>query len=74
MPIRRDQALDYLDRWKMVREKEADELRMSSMETRLRQISTLVFSRHLFASDPDRERKVDEVRERWARIRQAMNG
>jgi hypothetical protein len=26
------------------------------------------------AAEPDRERQVEAVRERWARIRKAMNG
>jgi hypothetical protein len=72
-PITPKQARDYLDRWKIVREAETAELRRSSLETRLDQISTLVGSRHLFAADPDRERRVDEVRARWLTIRKAFD-
>jgi hypothetical protein len=66
------QVRAFLDRWKMVRESGADELRNSSMETRMRQLSALVGSRRLFNVDADRERRVTEVRERWARIRKAL--
>ena len=62
------QAYDYLDRWKIVREVENDELRDASLETRLRQISTLVNSRYLFEAEPDRGRLIQEVRARWAQI------
>jgi hypothetical protein len=67
------QARAFLDRWKMVREPGANELRDSSMETRLRQLSDLVGSRQLFTVDADRERGVAEVRERWARIRKVLD-
>jgi hypothetical protein len=67
------QARAFLDRWKMIRELGADELRDSSLETRLRQLSALVGSRQLFNVDADRERRVAEVRERWARIRKALD-
>lgn len=72
--ITTQQAQSYLDRWKSVRDREADEWRKSSMETRFRQISALVSSRSLFGQDQDREGRVAKVRERWARIRKASNG
>jgi hypothetical protein len=68
-----EQARAFLDRWEMVREMEADELRASSMDLRLRQLSALVGSRQLFDADPKPERGVEEVRERWARIRRAFD-
>jgi len=68
------QAQSYLDRWRMVADREVDIWRASSMETRLRQLSTLLDSRGLFFEDPDRKRGIAEVRKRWARIRQASNG
>jgi hypothetical protein len=68
------QARAFLDRWKLVREAEANELGMNSMELRLRQLGALVGSRQLFDDDPTRERGVMEVRERWAQIRKAFDG
>jgi hypothetical protein len=68
-----EQARAFLDRWKMVRESRADEPRERLMETRLRQLSVLVGSRELFDVDPHRERRVEDVRERWARIRKTLD-
>jgi hypothetical protein len=67
------QARAFLERWKIVGRAEIDALRESSMETRLRQLSALVASRPLFGLDPDRERGIQQVRERWARIRKAAD-
>jgi hypothetical protein len=67
------QATDYLQRWKIVREAQAVSLRQSSLETKLRQLNTLAGSRHLFSPDPDRERRVGEVRARWTQIRKALD-
>lgn len=36
-------------------------------------ISTLAASLHLFDVDPDRERRIDEVRSRWMQIRKALD-
>ena len=44
------------------------------METKLRQLAALMASRHLFGVEPDREAGVEAVRERWARLRQAVSG
>ncbi|MGQ0835083.1 MAG: hypothetical protein ACT4O5_09230 [Gammaproteobacteria bacterium] len=68
------QARDYLDRWKLVEEVEANELRTVSMETKLRQLAVLMASRNLFGDDRDRETRVREVRNRWTRIRAALHG
>jgi len=61
----------YLDRWSAVKDLETEALRKTSMETKARQLSALMLSRKLFGQDPERESGVREVRERWARIRQA---
>ena len=64
----------YLARWRLVRDIEAAELRHTPMETKLQQLAALVASRAIFDPEPDRERQVQEVRERWARLRQALGG
>lgn len=69
-----EEARDYIQRWKLVREIEAAELRRTSVETKLRQLASLMASRHLFGPEPDRERQVAEVRDRWARLRQVLAG
>ncbi|MET0987961.1 MAG: hypothetical protein ABW034_21385 [Steroidobacteraceae bacterium] len=69
-----DQARDYLERWRLIKQAEVEALRASSMETKLQQLSVLVASRNLFADRPERDGQVREIRDRWARIRQALGG
>lgn len=64
----------YLARWRLVRDVEAAELRRTPMDTKLQQLTALVASRALFEPEPDRDLQVREVRERWARLRQALGG
>ncbi|MEP7314403.1 MAG: hypothetical protein ABI859_17590 [Pseudomonadota bacterium] len=65
------QARDYLDRWKLVRGAENDALRTSSLEIRLRQLAVLMACRPFLGNDPNRDLRVQEVRERWERIRRS---
>jgi hypothetical protein len=67
-----EEAQAYARRWVLLQEFEAAEMRRTSMDTRLRQLSALMASRELFATEPDRELQVQAVRERWARLRQAF--
>lgn len=69
-----EEARAYFRRWELLREEETRQLLRTSMETKLRQLSSLMASRHLFGVDPDREAGVQAVRERWARLRRAMSG
>ena len=68
-----DEARAYLQRFELVREIEAAELRRTSMDTKLRQLAALMASRDAFGTDADRDRDVQTVRERWARLRQALS-
>ncbi len=68
------EARDYIQRWTLVREIELSELRRTSVATKLGQLAALMASRHLFGPEPDRERQLSEVRDRWARLRQALSG
>jgi hypothetical protein len=72
--ITKQQALAYLERWKIVREREARGQRVTTMDERAQQLSVLMASRFLFKHDPNRERLVDEVRQRWMRIHQILDG
>jgi len=74
MPISKADAQAYLDRWSMVRDAEAEQLRATPMETKARQLASLMESRELFGEDPTREREIDEVRSRWVRLRQVLGG
>lgn len=71
--ITRDHARSYLARWKRLDEAQIRELRATSIETRLRQLSALMASREFFIPDPERQRGVEDVRQRWARIRLAFD-
>lgn len=67
-------AHNYLNRWNLVREVEARELRGASMEIKARQLAVLMASRDLFNPDQARDQEIIDVRERWAKIRRALRG
>jgi hypothetical protein len=69
--IDREQAAAYRERWVMVTQQEAAELRELPLESKFRQLSALFASRQLFPRDPRDERESAVVRERWTRIRAA---
>ena len=69
-----EDAHQYLERWRLVEERELTELRQTPIEAKARQLSALMASRELFGEDPDRENGVREVRARWARLRKALGG
>ena len=64
----------YIERWAMVRDFKAAELLRTSMEMKLKQLGSLMASRLVFGPEPDREKEVAVVRERWNRLRQALGG
>ena len=68
------EAQAYVKRWDLVKDIEIAELRRTSMDTKLRQLSALMASRGLFGVDPERENGIRLVRERWARLWQALGG
>lgn len=69
-----EDARQYLERWKLVEEREITELRNTPIDIKARQLGALMASRHLFREDPDRERGIREVQARWARLRKALGG
>ncbi|MGH8133736.1 MAG: hypothetical protein ACRETG_03305 [Steroidobacteraceae bacterium] len=69
-----EQARAYIKRWELVRDAEAAELQRTPIESKLRQLASLMASRHVFGPEPDREQQILEVRARWARLRQALGG
>ncbi|MCU0975825.1 MAG: hypothetical protein MUC71_05860 [Steroidobacteraceae bacterium] len=71
--IQSDEATAFRERWAMVARQEERELRETPIETRFRQFSALFASRALFAEDPAAAAEQTEVRERWNRIRAALN-
>ena len=68
------EAQAYFKRWELVKEEEVAELRRTSMDTKLRQLSALMASRGLFGVDPERESGMQLVRDQWARLWQALGG
>jgi chromosome condensin MukBEF MukE localization factor len=74
MPISKSDAQAYLDRWSMVRDAERDELRIMPMELKAKQLAALMESRALFGDDLKRQKEVEEVRARWARLRKVLGG
>ena len=74
VPITPAEALAYSRRWEMVKEVELIELRRTSMDVKLRQLSALMASRGIFGVEPQRQNGVQLVRDRWARLRQASGG
>jgi hypothetical protein len=65
-------AREYCDRWSLVNTQEIEELRRMPMEAKLLQLASLMASRALMPADPRREQQVEEVRRRWARLRDLL--
>jgi len=71
--ISREEALQCLAWWEMMRQFEAQEIRHTSMADKLQQLDSLMASRQLFATDLKADLAVLEVRERWMRLRQVLS-
>ena len=69
-----EEARAYLTRWRLLRDVEAAELRRTSMDTKLQQLAALMAARDVFGPEPNREAQMRDVRQRWARLRQALGG
>lgn len=63
-----DQARAYTERWHVVAEAERAELRSTSLEQKLRQLSQLMESARSLKWATTDAREVDEVRARWNRL------
>lgn len=69
-----EDARKYLERWQLSHEAEVAALRGTSMETKARQLATLMASRDLFCQDPTRDEEIVAIRARWAILRRALGG
>lgn len=67
-------ASNYLNRWNLVREAEATELRGTTMDVKARQLAVLMASCELFAPDRTRDAEISDVRARWSHIRSTLSG
>ena len=68
------EAQAYFKRWDLVKEIELAELRRTTMDTKLRQLSVLMASRSLFGVDAERENGTQLVRDRWALLWRVLGG
>ena len=67
-------AQAFRKRWKLVNEREVEELRSTTADMKLQQFNTLLaWARQLGWSEALNEGEW-EVRERWARLRKALRG
>jgi hypothetical protein len=57
----------------LANEYEIEELRRTPVEVKLRQLWALMSSAHLFDDPMQREVDVQRIRERWSRLRQALD-
>lgn len=64
----RDQALAWKERWRLVRERDIEELKAMSIEDRLRQLDTMFVLANVLGWDEALTREEEEVRERWSRL------
>jgi hypothetical protein len=67
-----EQARAYLERWDLVGDAEAVELRRTPMAIKIRQLEALMAAHDAFGDDPWREEEIESVRERWAGLRRAF--
>ncbi len=65
---------DYLAGLALANELEIEELRKAPIELKVRQLWALMTSADLFGDRAHREAEVHRVRERWARLYQALHG
>ena len=72
--INSEEARAYLERWELLRVAEAGELQRTSMDTKLRQLESLMASRLMFGPEPDRQDELEVVRARWNHLRLALRG
>ena len=68
-PLMPADAAAYLARWARVEERETALARAEPSALRFRQLCAMFDARHLFPTDPDRDRESAAVRDRWQRLR-----
>ena len=73
-PISPQDAARYRERWAIARERLNEELRATSMETKLRQLANLVQSAREMGWSQSLDEEDDAVRARWTALRRATLG
>ena len=64
----RAQALAWKERWRLVHEKEIEELRRMTIEERLRQLDTMFVLANELGWDAALAAEEEEVRQRWSSL------
>jgi hypothetical protein len=67
-PMDRTQVLAWKERWRLVREKELEELATMTTEERLRQLDTMFVLARELGWDRQLAAEEEEARERWSRL------
>ena len=67
-------VLAWKERWRLVNEKEIEELRGMTVEERLRQLDAMFRLAHELGWDEALAAEEEEVRERWARLHRLCGG
>jgi len=67
-PMERAQVVAWRDRWRLVHDKEIEELRAMTIEERLRQLDTMFVLARELGWDEALAAEEEEVRERWSRL------
>lgn len=66
----KEEARDFKDRWRLVNEFIADEIRNTPPETRLLQLRTMFASAHSIRRTSEATAEEDEIRNRWQLLKQ----
>ena len=70
----KEEALEFKNRWQLVNDFIAEEIRTTPPEVRFRQLRTMVATAHrITGPDPVRESEAAEVRERWRLLKERFN-
>lgn len=70
MAMNREQALEWMERWKAVDEISLRELRETTMEEKFSHLASLMTSISLFPWSGESHEEDERVRELWARLRE----
>jgi hypothetical protein len=71
--VTREEAFQYIDRWRLVEETTSEELRQTPVEVKLRQLAVMVEAAHSLGWVDDLRAGEEEVRERWRLLKERMN-
>jgi hypothetical protein len=67
--LTREEARAFADRWRLVNEAEAAELRATPLDRKLAQLAALMTSARALGWETTDEAEVEAVRARWNRLR-----